>query len=155
MDDNLNTVEAYDYLADTWSYMPNMLERRCLHSSVAYKNKLFVIGSRRGDIRETCEVFDSTCNKFVFLKPKPKSMKFSFGNTVQTFSIGSKLITLSNRSHTAVSYDVEKHECSEEPFKIAEDLTHFGCTLVPKQLYIRLNLSNRFLIDGLKKSNFC
>ena len=53
---------------------------------------------------------------------------------VQTFSIGSKLITLSlgYKSATAICYDVEKEEWSEEPFEVTEDRIRFSCTIVPK-----------------------
>ena len=59
----LNIVEAYDHIDDSWKYMPNMLERRNCHKSIAIKNKLFVIGSSN---TTTVEVFDSCCGKFVF-----------------------------------------------------------------------------------------
>ena len=39
---NSNTVDAYDPLADTWSPMPNMIERRYGHRSTAMRNKLFI-----------------------------------------------------------------------------------------------------------------
>ena len=41
---NFNTVEAYDPLADTWSPMPSMIERRYRHTSTAMRNKLFIVG---------------------------------------------------------------------------------------------------------------
>ena len=128
---NLNTVEAYDHITNTWSYMPNMIERRHGHSSVVNKNKLFVIGSFRGNGRENCEVFDSTSRKFVYLKQKSNSVKFRLGSQVQTFCIGSKLITLGDNSSTAMFYDVEKEEWSEEQLGVTEDIAYFGCTTVP------------------------
>ena len=131
-DVTLNTVEAYDQQTDTWSYMPNMIERRGGHSSVAYKNKLFVTGSYYGNGREPCEVFDSTCNHFVFLKKKPNSATFRFTNVLQTFSVGSKLITFGYQSATALCYDVEKEEWSEEPFVINKNTNGLFCTVVPK-----------------------
>ena len=112
--------------------MPSMIERRFGHSSVAVKNKLFVIGGSYGSGSETCEVYDSACKKFVYVKQKPNSMTFSFANIVETFVIGSKFFTLGNRSATAVCYDVERSEWSEEPFEVTEDRTCFGCAVVPK-----------------------
>ena len=44
-DDYLNTVEAYDEIADEWSYMPSMIESVYSHSLNAIKNKLFAIKS--------------------------------------------------------------------------------------------------------------
>ena len=130
--DQLNTVEVYDHVANTWSYMPNMVEERYCHSSVAYKNKLFAIGSIIGVGMISCEVFDSACKKFVFLKQKPNSVMFSLSNIVQTLSIGSKLITLGHSSETAICYDVEKDEWTEERLDVTEDRYFFGCTVVPK-----------------------
>ena len=62
--DGTNTVEVYHHVADTWSFMTNMIERRMGHSSVGMKNKLFVIGNEYGNGRETYEVFDSNSKKF-------------------------------------------------------------------------------------------
>ena len=130
--DQLNTVEVYDHVADTWSYMPSMVETRYCHSSVAYKNKLFVIGGILGNGGNSYEVFDSACKKFVLLKQKSNSVKFSFDNLVQAFSIGNKLITLSNLSQAAVCYDVEKDEWSEEQVRVNQNIIAFGFTVVPE-----------------------
>ena len=46
--------------------MPDMINRRGFHKSVSVKNKLFLFA---GDRTKTCEVYDSTCKKFVLLKP--------------------------------------------------------------------------------------
>ena len=106
-----------------------MNESRTNHSSVAIKNKLFVVGGF-GYGKETCEVFDSTCKKFVYVTTKPKTM--AFGSSIQSFSIGSKLITIGNRSATAFCFDIEKDEWSEVPFEATEDIAAFGCVVVPK-----------------------
>ena len=37
-----NTVEVYDHLDDTWSYVPNMVDSRHNHRLVTIKSKLFV-----------------------------------------------------------------------------------------------------------------
>ena len=72
----VNTVEAYDPFANSWSSMPNMIEGRFRHGSVAIKNKLFVIGSLDGKGSNSCEVFDSNCNKFVLLKRLQSTLTF-------------------------------------------------------------------------------
>ena len=127
-----NTVEVYDHVADTWSYIPNMIQKRFGHSSVAIKNKLFIIGGYTDDKTETCEVFDSTCNKFAFVKQKSTSLTFSLVNTTQSFSIGKKLIIIGSWSSTALCYDVEKDEFSEEPFEVTKDILGFSCTVAPQ-----------------------
>ena len=132
--DNLNTVEAYDHISDTWSYLPNMIERRIFHSSVAYKNKLFVFGSAFGEGENSCEFYDSTCKKFVFLKHKSNSLKLSFTDIFETFCIGSKFIILRGDSAAAICYDVEKDEWSEEQLRATQNIICLGCTVVPKML---------------------
>ena len=99
---------------------------------MAVNKKLFVVGGCFGNGNGTCEVFDSTCGKFVYIKQKPISMTFNVSSIVETFVIGSKIFTLGNRSAIAVCYDVERGEWSEEPFEVTEDRTCFGCAVVPK-----------------------
>ena len=127
-----NTVEAYDYVADMWSYMPNMIERRWNHSSVAIKNKLFVITSNYGDEYKTYEVFDSTFKRFVLFKPKLNSLKFRLYNIFQSVIIGNKIIMFGHRSSTALCYDVNKNEWTEKPFKATKYSSFSSCVLVPK-----------------------
>ena len=130
--DGTKTVEAYNHIADKWSYMPNMIERRRGHSSVAIKNKLFVIGSCNNNKTETCEVFDSNSKTFMYLKKKPTPSTFSLDRATKSFSIGNKIIILRSWSPTALCYDVEKDEFSEEPFEVSKGLNGFSCTVVPK-----------------------
>ena len=42
-DEDLNTVEAYDHINDSWTKMPNMIEEKYCHKSIAIKNKLFIV----------------------------------------------------------------------------------------------------------------
>ena len=131
----LNTVEAYDHVYDTWSYMPKMIEKRVGNSSVAVRNKLFIIGIVDRNRSETCEVFDSTCKKFVFLKQRPNSVTFRLNDFVQTYSIGSKLITFCHGSATSICYDVQNDEWSEKPFEVTENRFNFCCTSIPKMKF--------------------
>ena len=130
--ESMRSVEAYDCASDTWSRMPSMIERRYGHGSVAVKNKLFVVACFNNG-NGTCEVYDSACKKFVFLKQKPSSFAFSFNSIFfKTFSVGSKFIAVKSESSTAVCFDVEKDEWSEEPFEVTKTIWGFGCTVVPK-----------------------
>ena len=130
--DELNTVEVYDHIANKWSSMPNMIERRCNHSSVAIRNKLFIIGSYFGNASKSCEVFDSKTKKFVFLKKRPNELTFDLRYVAQTFSIESKLVVIGKDSLTALCYDVEKDEWSEEKFDATKDKLHFSSVLIPQ-----------------------
>ena len=124
--DPLNTVEAYDHIINTWSFMPNMIEGKRNHSSVANKNKLFVFGKGK----QGCEVFDSTCKMFVALKEIP--LVFSLEKIIRTFSIGRKLITLFSQSPKAICYDVELDEWSEELCETVGKTIDFDCILIPQ-----------------------
>ena len=132
IDSNVNTVETYDPFANTWSSMPNMIEGRSRHSSVALKNKLFVFGSYDGQGSNTCEVFDSSCKKFVMLKEFSSTMLFDLSFVANTFSIGNTLFTIGYNSSLALYYDVERDEWSEEILNLTNFTTDFSCTLIPQ-----------------------
>ena len=109
--------------------MPDMLVRRSGHESVAIRNKLFVMEGGvmdRGD-DWTCEVFDSTCNKFVFLKPLPRPKKLSFLR--KAFSFGSEIFLYYNKS--ILVYDVENNEWLEKSCQVLEDIDGFSYAKVP------------------------
>ena len=129
----LNTVEAYDHIADSWSFMPNMIERRRCHKSVGIKNKLFVIG---GCGITSSEVFDSLNNKFVLLKSPQKAFKKYFNSPAEVVSIGIKLVLFCDRlgmySNSILFYDVDSDEWSEETWKAEKILTEFSCVKVPQ-----------------------
>ena len=109
-----------------------MIEGRYRHSSVAIRNKLFIFGSYVGKVSKSCEVFDSSCKKFVMLKLFPSTLTFDLSFAANTtFSIGNKIVIISYNSSTALCYDVEKDEWSKEIFNLTKDRSFFGCTLVP------------------------
>ena len=130
----LNTVEAYDHVANEWSYMPKMIIRRENHKSVAIKNKLFVVGGCSRDGGKTCEVFDSTCNMFLLLKPNLASVGFYFSYLSEVIALGSKLVVFSNYNKNILCYDLEFDKWSEIPFEVTYYLKGFHCAKLP-QLY--------------------
>ena len=124
----LNTVEAYDHVANTWTNMPNMVEERYYHKSVAVKNKLFLID---GDRTKTCEVYDSTCKKFVLLKT-PNNCLVNYKNLEAVITIGSKLYVFHERKSTCLTYDIENDTWSEESCEINKILLNFSCAKLPQ-----------------------
>ena len=44
VDDELKSVETYDYYEDKWTYLADMIEKRSDHAVVSIGNKTFVIG---------------------------------------------------------------------------------------------------------------
>ena len=124
------TVEMYDHIADTWSNIPNMIEERHSHKSVAIKNKLFVVG---GSPRRTCEVYDSTCDNFVLLKQLPVHFQTYLGSPGKVISIGSKLFVFgSTQPKDVLVYDVENDEWKKESFGVKHGLSRFCCVKVPQ-----------------------
>ena len=121
---SLNTVEAYDHVANSWTNMPNMIEGRRYHKSIALKNKLYVFG---GIFTKTYEVYDSTCKKFIALK-SPHNCFISPNSVI---SIGSKLVLFKFRKKSLLIYDLEDDSFSEEPCEVTKDLLGFSCVKVP------------------------
>ena len=115
--DHSNTVEAYDHVANTWSSMPNMINSRHCHSLVAVRNKLFVFGGWR---TETCEVLDSSVNRFVLLKP-PSSLR-GFEDISGAISVGSRILIFKNNSAGLISFDFVENEWKEESFEVTKDI---------------------------------
>ena len=112
--------------------MPGMIERRCNHSLVVVRNKLFAIGGIDdfigGNRGYVCELFDSTCKKFVNLNSpafKPSDLN--------VISIGSKIFVLKKSYYYC--YDVEEDKWSKESWKAVNEVTkniyRFTCVKIP------------------------
>ena len=99
---SIKTVEAYDYHEDTWTYSPNMNEKRECHGAVSMGNKMFVIG---GDMNLTCEVFDSISKKFTYIK-ELSVVRFSDLDSVKAITVGSKIIVFAGIDSTYCEVDV-------------------------------------------------
>ena len=122
VNDELNTVECYDHIADEWSHMPSMITRTSDHSLIAIKNKLFAIGGYHNIV----EVYDSNSNKFVAV-----NSKHLFGYHARSIPLGNKIVIFFMESTTAWCYDVDTDEWSKESFcGTTDDLNHF--TKFPK-----------------------
>ena len=124
---SLSFVEAYDHTVDEWVEMPRMVNARHCHSQITVKNKLFIIGIKR----ESCEVYDSDCKKFVLIN-KPIRSNISFYRNFEVVSIGNKIIVYDFDVNYFSCYDVEKDEWSEEDFELAKNLAYFSCVKVPQ-----------------------
>ena len=98
----LNSVESYDVFDDKWSPMPNMIEEKHGHKLVVVRNKLFVIGRER----QSCEVFDSNCKRFVIFK-SPGECLFTMNNI---FSIGNVIYTIKKYDNLVLCYNTETND---------------------------------------------
>ena len=80
--------------------MPNMISGKRDHSLVVANEKLFAIGFSNYN----CEVYDSSCGKFVALKSPPLTSR-TFGKVV---SIGGTTIIIQGRVSHLVCFDVDQ-----------------------------------------------
>ena len=123
---SFNSVELFDHVSNEWTFLPNMLESRFDHTSIAIKNKLFMIA---GGV-STCEVFDSYSKQFSLISPKKL-----FDCEDQIFaatSIGSKVIFISLNSVLTEYFDSEKNIWVGDPCELDEDTKEFSCVKIPK-----------------------
>ena len=124
----LKTVEAYDHVANTWTNMPNMINRRSSHKSVAIKNKLFIVGGNT----TTCEVYDSNCGKFNLLKLVKDSFTGYFDYPIKVLSVENKIFVFKELKKNVLLYDVEKNDWSKEPCSLIQNLDDYSCVKVPQ-----------------------
>ena len=120
--DVLNSVESYDVFADKWISMPNTVNNHNSnsHSLVVIKDKLFVIGFGR----QSCEVFDNVCEKFIALKLP----SITYNKPVP---IGNEIFIFQERSLSVICYDVDKNRWFEESCEMTKHLCCFSLTKLP------------------------
>ena len=116
------SVEEYDHVSNSWSEFASMINPRCCHQSVAVGNKLFVIGGGT----DTCEVYDSTCKKFVALK-KPASVgKAFFQKPPSAVTIENNIIFFGVFTSNILCYDVKKKEWCQKSCEVADTFEYFN-----------------------------
>ena len=108
--------------------MPNMIEKRCGHKSVAIKNKLYMIGG----LTKSSEVYDSNCEKFVLLKYSNDCFSCHLDHSFAVISISNKLIVFQRKRSFFLIYDVENETLSEEPCEVLGNLPSYSCVKVPQ-----------------------
>ena len=128
----LNTVEAYDNVANTWTNMPNMNKRRYYHKSVAVKNKFFIVGGNK----KSCEVYDLISKKFVLLK-SPYDCFTNFNGYNASYpdaviSIGSKFYVFHARKSACLIYGVESSTWADEICELSRNPSYLKCVKVPQ-----------------------
>ena len=115
-----------------WSSMPNTVYRRCKHSLVVIKSKLFVIGYPRTPY----EVFDKFTNKFVSINssliPSGVLSDLRAFLIVGAISIGNKIAVIERKPSTIDLYDTENDEWCEESFEISTEILNGGCIKIPQ-----------------------
>ena len=114
----LKCVESYDVFGDRWTSMPDMIYARKNHNLVVVSNKLFVIGTCRGP----CEVFDTSFNKFVFLKKKSTINK--------VLSIGNRIVVFPNKE-PIICYDFDEKCLFSWLCKTTQSFRNYSCVKIP------------------------
>ena len=102
-----------------------MIKWRGCHKSLAIKNKLFVVGGTT----PTCEIYDSTLNKFVLITAPPEYYKHYFYGPAKFISVGRKLVLISKDRHM-VFYNFENDDWLETSFELTKDIMDFCCANV-------------------------
>ena len=123
------TVESYDHIADSWSYMPNMVYERRQHKIVSIRNKFFAVG---GFSTDSCEVFDLACNKFVLLQQPPACYREFLNNVEGAISIGGKIVVFRDRRSSIVLYDTKNFQWSEKICEATRYLVSYSIAKIPQ-----------------------
>ena len=128
---DLRTAERYDHASDSWSQLPEMVQPRSCHGSVAIRNKIFIVG---GIGRDTCEVFDAVSAKFSLLAKTSPVFKGWDVKEKKTFSFGNKVVVPG--WNKILFFDTETGKWSEvKSKKISDILSRYLCVKVPISKY--------------------
>ena len=127
-DNILRTVEAYDHVTNTWTYMSSMNHGRCYHTLVAIKNKIYVFG---GEF-EIFEMYDSITNRFAILKSPPLFLNTGTYKVMGAISIGTKILFFKRFSTTITIFDLDKNEWFEKNFNATKEVEGFYFLKIPK-----------------------
>ena len=117
----LSSVESYDVIADEWSPMPNMINRKTRHGLVVVKSKLFVVGERLND----CEVFDNNFKHFVSLKTPGRDVYYLY----KAIPFGSKFFVFADRLKAVWCYDVDTGKWSTKYHP--HNMLYYSCVKIP------------------------
>ena len=129
----LNSVEAFDHVANQWSHLPSMINRRRNHKLVPVRNKLFVLGGQGGGP----ELYDSSANEFVTLQ-QPRTVEH-FG-CCDAVPMGNCILILTNYPRIMVTYNMDTDEWTREDVKSASNNSKFPCLTLHKVDYFGLGI---------------
>ena len=133
-DGSLNIVEAYDHVGNTWENMPNMIENRFGHKSVAVKNKLFIVG---GINTVSFEVYDSNTENFSLLKEPQLGIRKVLYEPMEALTIGRKIFVFKVFMYktSVLIYDLDKNEWSEKKCKAKKNAENFSFAKLPVEMF--------------------
>ena len=132
----LNTIEAYDYHENKWSYFPSMLSPRVNHTVVNSSNKMIIIGGNS----DCSEIFDSVTRKFTYIKTLPKwvgtsKLDWHIGvkKPYQVVDIANKIyfFRMEKNKFNIHSYDVRNDHFAFKTSMETENFEEFSCVKIP------------------------
>ena len=126
--EGIKTVEAYDHVANAWTYMPDLVQGRYKHRSCAVKNKLYIISGSAHSL----EVYSSYCDKFELLKPPKNSLNCICGIADGAVLVGNRIVLLFGGSKKCLLYNVETANWSEEPVQLLENIYYVSTVKLPQ-----------------------
>ena len=133
---NLNSIEAYDYYNNKWSYFPSMLSKRVNHTAVSLSNKMIIIGGNS----DYCEVFDSITRKFTYIKTLLKWIRTSeiplfsqVNHPYQVVDVANKIyfFRFENDKVNVHSYDVRNDFFTFKTSMHAVNFEKLSCIKIP------------------------
>ena len=100
----LKSVEACDHHKNSWSFLPDLIERRVCHSSIGIGNKMFVVGGIRS---YSWEVLDSVSRKFSLIV---HGIKFPSFQCLKEGACCNKIVLVyvsNEKQYESIVYDVK------------------------------------------------
>ena len=120
--DELQSVEAYDYYENEWTYLRDMIEERSFHSTVSMGNKIFVIG---GYETLGCEIFDSCSRMFTIMTSNLKTYAIKEWY-FEAFCIGNSIVVyhhfMNLNASNVYMYDVDQENWSNIEYDLSNNL---------------------------------
>ena len=126
----MKSIEIFDLIQNKWTTSNlRLLTKRCGHSTVAYDEKLFVIGGHSKEhVLSSVEVYSSKTNQFSFVA-KMNIPRFNFGCCVvnsNLYVIGG-ILSDDTETNKVEMYDFEKNKWRKGP-SLPLKLYGFACT---------------------------
>ena len=121
--ETLDSAEAFDHVAEEWTFMPKMVCKRRGHGSVAIRNRLYLVGGWK---QQSVEFYDSVAGTFTFVQNSVlRSFKMSgrgFFVHQKTVCVGERIYVFANDKPMAAFYDINEEKWTT--FEVNSKLQH-------------------------------
>ena len=107
----LDSAEAFDHVAEEWTFMPRMVCKRRGHGSVAIRNRLFLVGGYK---QQSVEFYDSVGGTFTFVQNSVLRSFIMSGRSLffhqKTVCVGERIYVFANDKPMAAFYDINEEK---------------------------------------------